>query len=159
LHARSQTTPTAGGFNHVLVVGVFDLFHRGHVELLRRARELGDRLTVAINGDDLVEEYKRRRPFMAESDRLAIVAACRYVDHAYIARDYDTKPAIEAYRIDAIVHGDDWPHDRYLQQIRVTEAYLASRGVTIVYVPYTAGISTTDVVARIRAAEGRPGNL
>jgi cytidyltransferase-like protein len=55
----------------VYVIGSFDLFHRGHVELLRRARALGDRLIVAINGDDIVEKYKRR-PYIKEDDRLAV---------------------------------------------------------------------------------------
>lgn len=64
---------------NVYVIGVFDLFHFGHVELLRRAKELGDRLIVAINGDEMVASYKRR-PFLSERDRLEVVKACRYVD-------------------------------------------------------------------------------
>lgn len=57
---------------NVYVIGVFDLFHFGHVELLRRAKELGDRLIVAINGDEMVASYKRR-PFLSEQDRLEVV--------------------------------------------------------------------------------------
>lgn len=72
---------------NVYVIGVFDLFHFGHVELLRRAKELGDRLIVAINGDEMVASYKRR-PFLSEQDRLEVVKACRYVDDAFIIHGY-----------------------------------------------------------------------
>ena len=77
----------------VYVIGSFDLFHRGHVELLRRARALGDRLIVAINGDDIVEKYKRR-PYIKEDDRLAVVQACRYVDEAFVIHTFDNKEVI-----------------------------------------------------------------
>ena len=60
----------------VLVVGVFDLFHTGHVNLLRRSKELGDRLVIVVNGDALTSSYKRA-PVMSEQDRLNVVSACR----------------------------------------------------------------------------------
>ena len=81
---------------NVYVIGVFDLFHFGHVELLRRAKELGDRLIVAINGDEMVASYKRR-PFLSEQDRLEVVKACRYVDDAFIIHEYDNKEYIKKY--------------------------------------------------------------
>ena len=86
----------------VYVIGSFDLFHRGHVELLRRARALGDRLIVAINGDDIVEKYKRR-PYIKEDDRLAVVQACRYVDEAFVIHTFDNKEVICKYGINIIV--------------------------------------------------------
>jgi glycerol-3-phosphate cytidylyltransferase len=135
----------------VLVVGVFDLFHRGHVELLRRARALGSCLHVIVNGDRLTAAYKRR-PVMAEADRLAIVSACRYVDRAEVSNDYDVKPYVERHGIRAIVHGDDWTRDDYLRQIRVSEQYLQAQGVEMVFVPYYRGESTTDLCRRIREA-------
>lgn len=137
------------GSRPILVVGVFDLFHRGHVELLRRARELGSCLHVIINGDRLTTDYKRR-PVMAEVDRLAIVGACRYVDEAVISNDYDVKPFIERYGIRAIVHGDDWAREGYLRQIRVDEAYLEKHGVEMILVPYYRGESSSDLRRRIR---------
>ena len=85
----------------VYVIGSFDLFHRGHVELLRRARALGDRLIVAINGDDIVEKYKRR-PYIKEDDRLAVVQACRYVDEAFVIHTFDNKEVICKYGINII---------------------------------------------------------
>lgn len=61
---------------------------------MRRAKELGDRLIVAINGDEMVASYKRR-PFLSEQDRLEVVKACRYVDDAFIIHEYDNKEYIK----------------------------------------------------------------
>ncbi|HXG29202.1 MAG TPA: adenylyltransferase/cytidyltransferase family protein [Nevskiales bacterium] len=145
--------PVAADLRPVLVVGVFDLFHRGHVELLRRARELGSCLHVVVNGDHLTSAYKRR-PVMTEDDRLAIVSACRYVDRAEVSNDYDIKPYVERHGIRVIVHGDDWERASYLHQIRVTEDYLRARDMELVFLPYYRGESTSDLRRRIR--EERP---
>lgn len=138
----------------VLVIGVFDLFHRGHVELLRRARELGSALYVVINGDDFTESYKRR-PVMSENDRLAVVLACRYVDYAIISNVHDAKPIIEKYGIKIIVHGDDWPHDAYMHQIRITEDYVKEKGIEMIYTPYYQGESTSQLIRRVAGTPAR----
>lgn len=136
-------------YKNVYVIGVFDLFHKGHVELLKKAKSLGHRLIVAINGDDMVAEYKRR-PFYTEQDRLEIIRNCKYVDEAFIIREYDNTSYIEKFRIDAIVHGDDWERASYLQQICVSEEYLKSHSVDIIMVPYTGGISTSGIIKQIK---------
>ena len=125
--------PTYIGGN-VYVIGVFDLFHTGHVELLRRARALGDKLVVAINGDDMVAQYKRR-PF---------------IDEDFIIRCFDNKHAIIDHNIDLIVHGDDWKGESYLEQIRITPKFAEEHHLKLVYLPYTKGISTTDIIKSIR---------
>lgn len=135
----------------VYVIGVFDLFHRGHVELLRRARELGDQLIVAINGDDMVASYKRR-PYYTESDRLAIVRACKYVDESFIISEYDNKEYIRKYKITKIVHGDDWEANSYMEQIRVTPDFLKEHNCELVLLPYTKGISTSDLIKKIKTS-------
>lgn len=137
-------------YKNVYVIGVFDLFHRGHIELLKNSKALGEKLIVAINGDDMVAAYKRR-PLYSEHDRLEIIKSCRYVDDAFIIRDFDNKKYIEQYNIDAIVHGNDWERNSYLEQIRVTEDYLAEKNVALVLLPYTQGISTSDLIKRIKA--------
>ncbi len=147
----AEVCDTASDLHPVLVVGVFDLFHRGHVELLRRARELGGSLHVIVNGDHLTSAYKRQ-PVMTESDRLAIVSACRYVDRAEVSNDYDVKPYVERHGIRIIVHGDDWERDSYLRQIRLTEDYLQARGLDLVFLPYYRGESTSALRRRIRDA-------
>lgn len=133
----------------VYVIGVFDLFHRGHLELLKRAKLLGDKLVVAVNGDDMVESYKRR-PFFSEDDRLELVKALECVDEAFIIREYDNKKYIKKYKVNLIVHGDDWPEDSYLEQIRVTPKFLEENNCELVLLPYTEGISTSDVIKEIK---------
>lgn len=136
-------------YNNVYVIGVFDLFHIGHVELLKRSKVLGKKLIVAINSDDMVESYKRR-PIYSEKDRLEIVKACKYVDEAFIINTYDNKPFIEKYNIDAIVHGDDWEKGSYLKQIRVDEEYLNDKNVELVLLPYTEGVSSSSIIERLK---------
>lgn len=133
----------------VYVVGVFDLFHAGHVELLRRARELGDKLIVAINGDEMVETYKRK-PFFTENDRLEIIKSSKYVDDAFIIRQYDNKEFIEKYGITKIVHGDDWEKESYMEQICVTPEFLEKNNCKLVIIPYTKGISTSELIQSIK---------
>jgi len=136
-------------YKNVYVIGVFDLFHKGHVEFLKKAKILGERLIVAVNGDDMVASYKRK-PFHSEHDRLEIIKSCKYVDEAFIIREYDNKEYIEKYNIDAIVHGDDWEIESYMQQICVTKEYLKSRNAEIVLVSYTSGISTSCLIKQIK---------
>lgn len=102
-------------YKNVYVVGVFDLFHRGHLELLRKAKALGGNLVVAVNSDNKVVSYKRT-PVVPEGDRLEIVKACKYVDDAFLIDGYAQKEFIEKYDIDAIIHGDDWGREGYLKK-------------------------------------------
>src|SRR6478672_4032069 len=132
-------------YKNVYVIGVFDLFHKGHIEFLRRAKALGERLIVAVNGDEMVASYKRK-PFFNEQDRLDIIKACKYVDEAFIINGYDNKEYIEKYDVDAIVHGDDWEKKSYMKQICATEEYLKARKTELVLLPYTSGISTSSLI-------------
>jgi len=135
----------------VYVIGVFDLFHRGHIELFRRARQLGDKLIVAVNGDEMTAVYKRR-PFFPEEDRLELVRACRYVDEAFVAREFDNRQFVLKYRVNKIVHGNDWSHTSYIQQIRLSEEFIAEHNVEMVYLPYWSGISTSQLVRIIQTS-------
>lgn len=135
-------------YKNVYVIGVFDLFHKGHTEFLKKAKALGEKLIVAVNGDEMVTSYKRK-PFYSEQDRLDIIKSCRYVDEAFIIRQYDNKEYIEKYCIDAIVHGDDWEKESYMKQICVTEKYLEEQHTELVLVPYTTGISTSALIKKI----------
>ena len=136
-------------FKNIYVIGVFDLFHRGHVEFLKSAKSMGENLIVAINGDEMVTEYKRK-PFYSENDRLAIIQSCKYVDQSFIIKGYDNKEYLEKYKIDAIVHGNDWEREGYLKQIRVTEEYLKEKNTQLLLIPYTAGISTSQLIKLIK---------
>jgi rfaE bifunctional protein nucleotidyltransferase chain/domain len=132
----------------VFVSGVFDLFHRGHVELLRRAAAMGDRLYVGVNSDDMVAKYKRR-PVFSEDDRLAIIKALAFVTDAVIYDAFDLKPMVERFRPTYMVHGDEWPRESYLKQICMTEEDLVRYGVKLVFVPYWRATSTTSIMAHV----------
>lgn len=134
---------------NVYAIGVFDLFHRGHVEFLKKAKELGDHLIVSINSDRIVGSYKRK-PIYNETDRLEIVSSCRYVDEAFIIDTYDNRKVIQEYNIDKIVHGDDWDIEGYKEQIRVDDTYLSQQSTELVMVSYTGGVSTSEIIERIK---------
>lgn len=129
----------------VYVDMVADLFHYGHVEFLKQARGLGDYLTVGICSDDEVEANKKRCIITME-ERVAVVAACRYVDEVIPDAPWRFDPAwIEKYNIDLVVHGDDYSQEQreYYYKIPI------ERGIFRV-VPYTSSISTTEIVRRCR---------
>lgn len=134
---------------NVYVIGVFDLFHRGHLELLKKAKRLGDRLIVAINGDEMVSNYKRK-PLFNEEDRLEIISNLKIVDEAFIINQFDNKRILLDFKVDVIVHGTDWDRNSYLKQIRVTESFLHENDISLELVPYTNGISTSDLIRTIK---------
>lgn len=92
----------------VITYGTFDIFHVGHVHLLRRAREQGDRLIVAVSSDEF-NAIKGKTSLMSYADRAVIVAACRYVDLVIPECDWAQKRRdIVKYGVDVFVMGDDW---------------------------------------------------
>jgi cytidyltransferase-like protein len=133
---------------------VADLFHYGHAEFLRRARELGDVLVVGIHSDEVVESYKRA-PLTTMEERVKVVEACRYVDEVIADAPLAvTEEWIKQHRIDLVVHGDDID-DR---QTDAMYAVPARMGI-LRTVPYTAGISTSEILRRLeqRLGASEPG--
>jgi cytidyltransferase-like protein len=124
---------------------VADLFHAGHVEFLRRARELGDELVIGVHSDETVASYKRA-PVMTMAERLPVVAACSHVDEVVPdAPLIVTREWIEEHRIDLVVHGDD------LDEQSLEHMYGVPRELGILrLVPYTPGVSTSELIERIR---------
>ncbi len=106
---------------------------------------------VAVNSDSKVARYKRM-PVIAAEDRLAIVAAVRYVDHAEITDAFSVASLIEKHDVDIVVHGDDWTAERYLGQIQLTAEQLKILGVRLKLVPYYRGVSTTAIIREIETA-------
>lgn len=136
----------------VCTIGTFDLFHRGHVNLLARCRTLaGDgEVVVGLNLDEFVEEYKGRAPVIDYSDRAAVLRACRYVDVVVPnVGKADSKPILMSIRPDLLVVGSDWQDRDYHAQIDASPAWLEQRGIRLVYLSYTAGISSTAIKERL----------
>jgi len=136
----------------VCTLGTFDMFHRGHVNLLARCRTLaGDgEVVVGLNLDEFVEAYKGRRPVIDYSDRAAVLRSCRYVDVVVpnVGKN-DCKPILMAVRPDLLVVGSDWRDRDYHAQIDASPAWLEQRGIRLVFLPYTADISTTLIRERM----------
>jgi rfaE bifunctional protein nucleotidyltransferase chain/domain len=130
----------------VFTNGVFDVLHRGHVDLLMAARELGDALVVGINSDDSVRRLKGpTRPVRPAEDRAYVVAALAAVDRAVIF-DQDTPlELILALEPDVLVKGGDYREDTIVGAPEVR-----ARGGDVVVIPLTEGHSTTAIVERIR---------
>ena len=132
--------------------GVFDLFHIGHLNLLRNARALCDKLVVGVTTDELVT-YKHKRSVISFAERLEIVRACRHVDAVVPQETLDKFAAWEKLRFDVMFVGDDWFKNERWQKV---EKQFADVGVKIVYFPYTKGTSSTlinDVLQKLRCGE------
>lgn len=127
---------------------VADLFHYGHAEFLRRASQLGDTLLVGIHSDATVASYKRR-PVLTMRERIGVVEACRYVDEVIADAPLSVGAEwIERHRIDLVVHGDDMDEDA-MRRMYSTPAALG----ILRTVPYTAGISTSEILRRLHDLE------
>jgi len=139
--------------NVVLTLGTFDLFHAGHVNLLARCRTLAGPtglVVVALNGDDFIEAYKGRPPVIEYRNRHSVVSACRYVDRVvWNQGGRDSKPAIESVGPDIIAVGSDWESKDYYGQLNVTQDWIDAHRIRVVYLPYTAGISSSQIRARL----------
>ncbi len=133
-----------------ITVGVFDMFHVGHLNLLERCKAQCDELIVAICDDDYVRNIKHKEPVIVQSDRVRLVEALKCVDRAVLV-DYkrtDDKMLLwEELGFDVLFSGDDWKgSERYLK----TEKEFKKIGVSIEYLPYTQGVSTTDIKEKIK---------
>lgn len=126
--------------------GVYDLFHVGHLNMINTAKENCEYLIVGVHGDEVVKEYKHRMPIINENDRRKIVASIKGVDKAVINRFRDKLKLWELYHFDVVFIGDDW---KGTQRWNDFEKMLNKIGVDVVYVPYTKGISTTEIRQKI----------
>jgi glycerol-3-phosphate cytidylyltransferase len=132
--------------------GTFDLFHAGHVNLLRQCRYIAGRgrVVVALNTDEFVESYKGTPPVCSFEDRRKVLESCRYVDQVIPNwSGNDSKPTIMDVRPSFIVIGSDWAQKDYYAQMQFTQEWLDEHGIVLVYVPYTSGISSTEIKERI----------
>lgn len=134
----------------VLTLGSFDLFHYGHVELLRKCAGLGDRVVVGLNTDAFMERYKGA-PVMTYQERRAVLEACRYVDRVVPNNQTDgsIRDVLGMVQPTVIAVGSDWRARDYLAQIGITHGDLMAYGCVISYLPYTTGISTTTIKERL----------
>ena len=140
--------------NIVYTGGTFDLFHSGHVNLLKRCREVAGadgRVVVSLNGDDFIWQFKNKKPVCSEEERIAVLLSCRYVDEVVMnIGGQDSKIAIDLVKPNYIVVGSDWAEKDYYSQMSFDQQWLNDRGIGLVYVPYTNTISSTAIRARMQ---------
>ena len=121
----------------VITFGTFDVFHVGHVRLLKRAAALGDTLIVGVSTDDLNYSKKQRYPVYTEEDRMQIVNSMRFVNFCFPEESLEKKADyITYYGADVLVMGDDWS-GKFDQFSEICE---------VVYLPRTPSISTTKII-------------
>ena len=126
--------------------GVFDMFHIGHLNILRRAKEQCDYLIVGVSTDALVMKEKNKIPIIPFNDRAAIVAAIKYVDKVVVQPDKNKIQAWERYHFNKMFVGSDWKGSP--QWVKF-EQEMTPLGVEIVYLSHTDGISSTILREKI----------
>lgn len=130
--------------------GVFDLFHIGHLNLLKNAKGMCDKLVVGVTVDELVT-YKGKKAVIPFSDRAEIVRCCKYVDAVIPQYDMDKLAACKKLNANILFVGDDWYDTPKWKEY---EKELSNVGVQVIYFPYTKGISSTVVSKALRSARG-----
>lgn len=126
--------------------GVFDLFHIGHLNILKRAKEQCEVLIVGVSTDELVRAYKNKIPVIPFEERIQIVEAIRYVDKVVPQTNMNKFAAWEELQYDAIFHGDDWKGSSMYEDV---EQSLKRVGVDMVFLKHTDGISSTNITKKI----------
>lgn len=119
--------------------GVYDLFHIGHLNLLKNAKGLCDKLIVGVTVDELVA-YKKKRAVIPFEERIEIVRSIKYVDAAIPQEDLDKFKMWEKLHFDVLFVGDDWYNSASWKEM---EEKFNEVGVRVIYFPYTKGISST----------------
>src|SRR5690625_7853855 len=126
--------------------GVFDLFHVGHLNILKKAKEQCEFLIVGVSTDELVMEYKNKQPVIPFEERVEIVKGIKYVDQVVPQINREKFVAWEHLLFDVMFVGDDWKGNALFNKI---EKKFDQIGVDIVYLPYTEGVSSTIVREKI----------
>ena len=123
-----------------------DLFHAGHVQFFQKAKAHGDYLIVGVHGDEACTEYKRR-PILSLEEHCTAISACRFVDEVIPNSPIGiTEEWIKKHNIDLVIHVDDFTEEKKQSQYAIPIKMGIFRTV-----PYTPGISTTEILSRINS--------
>lgn len=127
--------------------GVYDLFHIGHLNILRRAKEQCEYLIVGVSTDGLVESYKHKRPVIPYEERVEIIKSIRYVDGVVPQTSLDKLEAWKKLHYNVLFHGSDWKGSSMYEEV---EKKLESIGIDMVFLPHTTGTSSTMISERLK---------
>ncbi len=128
----------------VYTSGSWDLLHVGHINMIRRSRELGDRLVVGVSTDELIEAYKGMKPIVPFEERIELVRALRWTDEVVVQHELVPVSLLQQHRISVVTIGDDWV-GKPLGGL----AWMKAQGGDVVYLSYTPGVSTTGIKKKI----------
>ena len=120
--------------------GVYDMFHVGHLNILKKAKEQCEYLIVAVSTDELVQSYKNKKPIIPYEERKAIVESIKYVDEVVPQQDRNKINAYEKYKFDVMFVGDDWKGSEVFETV---DKHMRKNGGCVEYIPYTKNISST----------------
>lgn len=133
--------------------GVYDMFHIGHLNILKKAKEQCDYLIVGVSTDEVVQSYKHKTPIIPFEERISIIRELKFVDEAVPQTSMDKMDAWERLHFDAIFHGSDWKGSAMYNEM--IEKFSAI-GVDVVFLPHTEGVSSTllsEVLHKIQEGE------
>jgi len=128
-------------YNIGYTTGVFDMFHIGHLNIIKRAKEQCEKLIVGVTSDELVS-YKNKKAIIPYEERVAIIESIKYVDQTVPQESMDKMLAWEKYKFDVMFVGSDWKGTEKWNKL---EKQFAKVGVDIVYFPYTTKTSSTKI--------------
>lgn len=131
-------------YHKMYTSGCFDIFHYGHLNILKKSKELCDYLIVGVSTDELIAREKGRKPVIPFQERMRVVQAIGLVDEVIPQEDKNKQKIVETYKIDAISVGDDW-RGRYPKV-----------SCTMEYFPYTANVSSTILKDALKLTEKKP---
>jgi glycerol-3-phosphate cytidylyltransferase len=127
--------------------GVYDMFHIGHLNIIKKAKELCDYLIVGVSTDELVQAEKGKTPIIPFEERKQIIASLKYVDEVVPQCDKDKFGAFKKYHFNKMFVGSDWQGTEAWKKF---EEQLNPYGVEIVYLPHTDGISSTKLTQIVK---------
>jgi glycerol-3-phosphate cytidylyltransferase len=127
--------------------GVFDLFHIGHLRILKDSKALGDKLVVGVVSDAGAEAYKGQKPIIPIAQRMEIIRGLGFVDQVFFQETTDPTEIIEIVKPDVFTHGDDW------KELLQGQDTIKGMGIEFVLLPYTGEVSSTKIKEKIKNAD------
>lgn len=127
--------------------GIFDLFHVGHLNVLKRSKKKCDKLIVGVTTDELAMKLKKKKPIFNFDERIKIVKNIKCVDKVVPQKKIDEIRDHDKYHFHVIFKGDDWKGTKKWQKL---EEQFKNRGVRVIYFPYTKGVSSSILRKRIK---------
>jgi len=129
----------------VYTCGSYDLFHFGHLNILQKAKRLGDILIVGVSSDSLISKYKEIKPIVCYKDRVAIIKELKCVDKIIKQETFFDIKQLKRYNISTIVLGDDWKNRDFPE----LKKCLKELNIKMIYIPYTKRLSTSLIKKKI----------